>query len=76
MPSDRQSCAMDRISQNGWGVLLEVEQEEGQTTSSWFFVYIGHHRRLHHLDGGKPHLRRLPVPADWAALGCVLLAGE
>jgi len=75
MPSDRQSWAMDRNTQNGWGFLLEVEQDEGQSTSAWFFVYIGHRRRVHHLTGGKPHLRWLPVPDDWARIGRVILSG-
>ena len=75
MPSDRQSWAMDRNTQNGWGFLLEVEQDEGHTTSEWFFVYIGHRRRVHHLTGGKPHLRWLPVPDDWARIGRGLISG-
>ena len=55
--------------------MLEVEQDKGHTTSAWFFVYIGHRRRVHHLNGGKPHLRWLPVPDDWARIGRVLLSG-
>ena len=54
---------------------LEVEQDKGQSTSAWFFVYIGHRRRVHHLTGGKPHLRWLPVPDDWARIGRVILSG-
>ena len=59
------------------GFFMNITQEEGRT-STWFFVHIQDNgcRHVQVVDGGEPDLRWLPVPADWAAQGHALLAGE